>query len=165
MTAWWSADDRDKAIKDKIAKIARLKAPSTDVTFAINLSVKEPGKLSIIPAPLVGKVQLVPDSFEKFVLRVYPADGNGARVRIELWDDTRENAKNDLPDVQAKYEIAQIAAHSALDLDLPNVKFDIDPSPDTRGRILFGEAEVSHEVLEKMVAMGEEEIRKAKAQH
>ncbi len=154
----WDEDAKSKAIKDKIAKIARLKAPSSDVPFAIHISVKEPGKLSYIDAPLVGQVQLIPDTFEKFVLRVEPLDDGGAMVRIELWDDTKENAMNDLDGIQAKYELAQTAASMGAKLALPSMRFHVE------GRMIFGEAEAPRELLEKMVAIGEEQIRKAKGQ-
>lgn len=155
----WSDDEKSKAIRDKIAKIAKLKAPSADVPFAIHISVKEPGKLSWINAPVIGKVQLIPDTFEKFVLRVDPLDDGGARVRIELWDDTKENAAGDLENIQAKYELAQTGASMGPKLDLPPMKFQ------TSGRQIFGEADVSKELLEKIVGIGEEQIRKAKQQH
>ncbi len=152
----WTDDEKAKALKEKIGKIAKLKAPSADVSFAIHLSVKEPGKLSWIDLPLVGKTQLIPDSFQKFVLRVDPHDDGSALVRIELIDDTAANAKSDLENIQAKYDTVQGLSGMVMKLELPPLKFVVE------GRTVVGETDVPLEFLEKVAAIGEAQIAKAK---
>ena len=147
----WSDEEKTKRYKEKIQKIERLKAPNADVAFAVHLSVREPGKLSKFDAGVV-EIHLIPSSFDRAELFAYPLASGGARVRLELLDDTAENAKKDLSDIQGNYDMLVTLGSSAVGLDLPALKFE------AKEKKVVAETEVSREFLDQIVAKGEAAI-------
>jgi hypothetical protein len=150
----------EKLVEEEKKKIEAIKTFATnsvkdvDAKFAINVSLKEPGKLSSFKAPIIGKVQLIPSTMDKVVFRVDPLPDGAAMIHITLYDASPEDAANDLSEIQSNWSLAQVGAHAVYDLEIPDATFV------KKGRVLSADVKVSQAFLEKALEIGQARINK-----
>jgi hypothetical protein len=148
----WSEEDQLDADRKRIKKLASFKPPSANAPFAILFTMQTPGaftKFALATALGNVKMQLVPSTAEKLVIRLDPLPAGEAKLRIDVWDDNVKDATADLSVVQSNWELAQTGAHLSLQVELPEMKFA------TNGRLIFAEARVTKEILEAALATAE----------